>query len=181
MAAGGAADRAQLAQRVAAAPAARTVNQPAARSVVAWVNLGGLLRGTPLADFALTWPARWLVRLLVLPDGSFEGIESLATERSARRRSGLRLPAHVLPINVVAIPLSGQVSAPAKSGYSGLRVQGPNDGLTFVTGAISADGVTIPELGADHHFRTPDIEAKALALARALTQHARERASIGFR
>jgi hypothetical protein len=159
----------------------RLRDEPAACSIVAWVNIGGLLRGTPLADFALSWPVRWLVRWAMVPDGSVEGIESLATERSARRRQALRVPAHVLTIDLVAIPLSGQVSAPARSGYERLRVRGPNDGLTFVIDAIAARGVTIPVLGADHYFRTPDIEAKTLALARALTEHVRERAGNELR
>jgi hypothetical protein len=68
------------------------------------------------------------------------------------------------------------VSAPARSGYARLRAHGPNDGLTFVTDAIAAGGVTIPVLGADHYFRTPDIEATTLALARALAEHVRDRA-----
>lgn len=157
------------------------LDAPSARGVVAWVNIGGLLRGTPLADFALSWPARWLVRWAIVPDGSFEGIESLAPARSARRRQALRLPAHVLTINLVAIPLSGQVSAPARSGYARLRAHGPNDGLTFVTDAIAAGGVTIPVLGADHYFRTPDIEAITLALARALAEHVRDRAGTRHR
>jgi hypothetical protein len=159
----------------------RLHDDPSARSVVAWVNIGGLLHGTPLADFASSWPARWLVRWAIVPDGSLEGIESLATARSARRREALRLPAHVLTVNLVAIPLSGQVSAPAQSGYARLRAHGPNDGLTFVSDAIAAGGVTIPVLGADHYFRTPDIEAKTLALARALSEHLREGAAVGIR
>jgi hypothetical protein len=89
----------------------------------------------------------------------------------------MHLPQHVLSISYVGIPLSGQVSAQARGGYARLRARGPNDGLTYLTDAIAAGGVTIPELGVDHFFRSPDIETKTLALARALTQYVRENES----
>jgi hypothetical protein len=150
-------------------------DDPAANSVKAWINVGGLLGGTALADLGLTWPLCWLVQLAVLPDGwrdgSFDGIRSLTPERSVRRASALRLPAHVLVVSYVGVPLSGQLSAMARDGYSRLRAQGPNDGLTLITDAIASGGVTIPEFGADHYLRQPDIDRKTLALARAVVRH----------
>lgn len=148
---------------------------PAADAVKAWINVGGLLGGTALADLGLSWPACWLVRLAVLPDGwregSFDGIRSLTPARSVQRASALRWPAHVLVVSYVAVPLSGQLSAMARDGYSRLRTQGPNDGLTLITDAIAPGGVTIAEFGADHYLRQPDIDRKTLALARAVTRH----------
>jgi hypothetical protein len=150
-------------------------DDPAAGAVKAWINVGGLLGGTALADLGLTWPLCWLVQLAVLPDGwrdnAFDGIRSLTPTRSLQRASALRLPAHVLVVSYVGVPLSGQLSAMARDGYSRLRAQGPNDGLTLVTDAIAPGGVTIPEFGADHYLRQPDIDRKTLALARAVMRH----------
>jgi hypothetical protein len=143
----------------------------ASRSVLAWVNIGGLLRGTPLADAGLAWPVCWFVWLAVLPDGSFDGIRSLAVERSANRWRSIAIPEHVLVVNYVAVPLSGQVSRQAQGGYSRLREAGPNDGLTFPNEAIVPGGLTIPELGVDHYFRGKNMEAKTLALARVIVRH----------
>lgn len=146
-------------------------DEPAASAVKAWINVGGLLGGTALADQGLTWPLCWLVQLAVLPDGSFDGIRSLTPERSVQRASRLRLPAHVLVVTYVAVPLSGQLSAMSRDGYRRLRTQGPNDGLTLITDAIAPGGVTIPEFGADHYLRHPDIDRKTLALARAVMRY----------
>jgi hypothetical protein len=162
-------------------------DEPAANAIKAWINVGGLLGGTALADLGLSWPLCWLLQLAVLPNGlrdsSFDGIRSLTPERSTQRASALRLPAHVLVVSYVAVPLSGQLSAIARDGYGRLRALGPNDGLTLITDAIAPGGVTIPEFGADHYLRQPDIDRKTLALARAVMRHlaTREAAALELR
>jgi hypothetical protein len=147
---------------------------PAGRQVKAWLNIGGLLHGTRLADFGLSWPTCWFVYLAVLPDRSFEGIRSVSEVQSATRLNGLELPQDTLIVNYLGIPLSSQVSDQARGGYSRLRVDGPNDGLTYLTEAIAPNSVTIPELGVDHYFRSSDIDQKSLALARAITRHLKQ-------
>ena len=77
-------------------------------------------------------------------------------------------------MNYLGIPLSGQLSDQARGGYSLLRAEGPNDGLTYLVDAIAPDSVTIPELGVDHFFRRSDIDLKTLALARAVTRHIKQ-------
>jgi hypothetical protein len=146
----------------------------AADHVAAWINIGGLLQGSPLADAALTWPLCWLVNWLILPDGSFDGIRSLAVEASAARWKQVQLPTHLLVVNYLAIPLSGQVSPQARDGYLHLRAAGPNDGLTVLTDAIAPQGLSIPELGVDHYFRAPEIVTRTLALTRAVTRQLRD-------
>jgi hypothetical protein len=77
-------------------------DEPSAAAVRAWVNIGGLLAGTALADIGASWPACWLVQLAVLPDASFEGIRSLSTQRSVERASRLQLPSHVLVVSYMS-------------------------------------------------------------------------------
>lgn len=80
-------------------------DQPAGRQVKAWLNIGGLLHGTRLADVGLSWPACWFVYLAVLPDRSFEGIRSLSIGPSMTRFDAIRLPQDTLVVNYVGIPL----------------------------------------------------------------------------
>ncbi|MBI3815360.1 MAG: hypothetical protein HY279_12975 [Nitrospinae bacterium] len=134
-------------------------------NVKAWVNIGGVLRGSALADKALTWPTCWFVKLFVIKGASFDGIESMATLRSAERAERINLPSDILVMNYVGIPLSGQVSNRARLGYSLLRADGPNDGLTLIVDEIPAASVTIVELGLDHFFSDPEIHVKTVALA----------------
>lgn len=140
----------------------------------AWLNVGGLLHGTPLADVGLSWPTCWFVYLAVLPDRSFEGIRSLSPAPSATRLTAIIFPQDTLIVNYLGIPLSGQISDQARGGYSRLKMDGPNDGLTYLAGAVAPNSVTIPELGVDHYFRRPDIDLKSLALARAVIRHIRQ-------
>jgi hypothetical protein len=140
-----------------------------AAHVAAWVNIGGTLGGTALADLALTWPTCWFVQAAVLPDDrSFEALRSITTEVSAERTRSLRLPAHLRTVNLIGIALSGQVSPRARLGYRLLRRHGANDGITLLSDALAPNASTIVVLGADHFFTLPDIDAHTLAVAAAL-------------
>jgi hypothetical protein len=68
-------------------------------------------------------------------------------------------------MNYIGIPLPGQVSERARLGYSLLRADGPNDGLTRIVDEIPAASITIAELGLDHFFSDPEIHIKTVALA----------------
>lgn len=133
--------------------------------VKAWVNIGGVLRGSALADKALTWPTCWFVKLFVISGDSFDGIESMATLRSAGRADRVTLPPDIIVMNYVGIPLSGQVTERARLGYSLLREDGPNDGLSPVVDEIPAASITVSEIGLDHFFNDPEIHIKTVALA----------------
>lgn len=139
--------------------------------VKAWVNIGGLLRGSALADEALKWPVSWYVKFFVIGGRSFEGIESLTTARSMERANEIRLPPDILILNYVGIPLSGQVSDQARTGYSVLRGDGPNDGLTQIVDEIPPGSITIVEFGLDHYYDHPEIHIKAVALARVVIRY----------
>lgn len=129
-------------------------------SVEAWVNIGGVLCGSILAGKALRWPQCRYVKLFVLGSGSFEGIESLTTIRCTGCFDGLKLSDHVLIVNHVGIPLSGQVSDRARLGYCYLRREGPNNGLTLMTEQIPPRSLTIAELRLDHFYLDPEIHLK---------------------
>ena len=150
---------------------------PANRYVKAWVNIGGLLHGTKLADEALEWPQRWYVRFFILHGHSFDGIKSLTVERSKERLRKQAALDDILVVNYVAIPMSGQVSEDAEYGYGILSEEGPNDGLTLITDEITLGGLTLIELGLDHYYRHPQIHHKTVALAQTVIEYLTERES----
>ncbi len=137
----------------------------ASHNVKAWLNIGGVLHGSVLADTALTWPVCWYAKLFVVRGESFAGIESLTTKNSKERAEQNTLLPGITVVNYVGIPLSGQVSDRARLGYSLLRAKGPNDGLTLILDEIPANSITIADLGLDHFFGDPDIHYKTVALA----------------
>lgn len=137
------------------------------RHVKAWINIGGVLRGSPLADSALRWPKRWFVRLHFLWKGwDFSSVESMTTRRSNKRFLEQRIPEHILVINYIGVPLSGQISEKAQDEYGSLRKYGPNDGMTLLIDEIVPGSVSILELGLDHFYLDPDIDLKIVAMAR---------------
>ncbi len=136
------------------------------RSVKAWLNLGGILQGSPLVDFALRWPQVWALDAFLWSKGwDRAAIESMSAARSRARFATLSLAPDLLVINYLGIPLSGQVGRFASDKYPLLRHHGPNDGLTLLADAITPDTLTIVAFGQDHFFANdPSINAKTLAM-----------------
>ncbi|MBI3351675.1 MAG: hypothetical protein HY036_03775 [Nitrospirae bacterium] len=139
--------------------------------VKAWINIGGLLQGSALADSALEWPKRVLVRFVFWWKGwDLASLESITTQQSQTRFQKFALPKQVLIINYIGIPLSGNISQRAMDGYLDLRHQGPNDGLTLIPDEIAPNNRTIVELGLDHFLSAPDIDLRTGALTYTLIQ-----------
>lgn len=133
--------------------------------VAAWVNIGGLLKGSALADFAVLEPDCFFTRLIVWLRGwRYESIESMVTAVSRERFNRAHLPQGVFYLNYIGIPLSGRVTDRARDGYERLRMFGPNDGLTLITDALIPGAPTIVEPDRDHFFVDDDIDLKTVAL-----------------
>jgi hypothetical protein len=146
------------------------------RRVKAWINVGGLLRGTPLADSASRWPKSWLARIYFLYKGwDLAGVESLTTKRSEWRLRQIEIPDHILVLNYVGAPLSGQVwPGRTYDNYVSMRDLGPNDGLTLLLDELALGGVTLVQLGLDHYFLDPMIDLKTAALARVVIDYVQD-------
>jgi hypothetical protein len=138
--------------------------------VKAWVNIGGILQGSPVADHYLRWPRSWLMRAVLLFKGwNMESVHSMSVEQSRLRFNRLHFPKHLLIVNYLGIPLSGDISERAQDFYRVLRKLGPNDGLTLITDEIVPQSATIADLGIDHFFdEDPEIDLKTVALARTI-------------
>jgi hypothetical protein len=135
------------------------------RAVNAWVSVGGLIRGTFLADRVTGWPKSWLARIMFSAQGlSFRSVPGLSTASSRKRLGGIRLPPHILIVQFIGVPLSGDIAGDVRWRYRQLRRYGPNDGLTLLGDELLPDGTTIIEPGLDHYYEDPDINLKSLAL-----------------
>ena len=149
------------------------------RAITAWVSVGGLLRGTFLADRVTGWPKSWLAGIMFSMQGlSFRSVPGLTTASSRERLDGIGLPPHVLTVQFVGVPLSGDIAGDVRWRYRQLRKYGPNDGLTLLADELLPKGVTIIEPGLDHYYEDPDINLKSLALPNVIAdaQKRRQRA-----
>ncbi len=149
----------------------------ASRHVKAWISVGGLLRGSPYADRYLAWPRRWLAALALTWEGlPTTLVRDMSTAERAPVLARLRLPAHILTLQYVGAPLSGQVPPWSRGRYCVLRAHGPNDGLTLLADELLAGGLVVTDLGLDHYFQDPAIDLKTLALLAAVLDELRRRA-----
>ncbi|MCU7843262.1 MAG: hypothetical protein KZQ93_05430 [Candidatus Thiodiazotropha sp. (ex Monitilora ramsayi)] len=141
--------------------------------IKAWLNIGGILQGSPIIDRYQTWPRRLFFNLVVWYKGwDKEEILSMSTNQSRKRFSRLQIDPDILVINYLGIPLSGQISRYSRDNYPLLRADGPNDGLTLLTDAIAPDSLTIVALGSDHFFaEDPRIDEKTVALMKLLISY----------
>lgn len=149
-------------------------------AVKVWLNLGGILRGTPLVDYFEALPQRVLLDFYAWAKGwDRQAVRSMGTVASRKRFSRLQLNSDLVVINYVGIPLSGQLSRYGGTGYRMLRSDGPNDGLVLLTDVIAPDSLTVVALGSDHFFaEDPQIDRKTLALMRLVVAYANKEADV---
>lgn len=144
------------------------LNQKELSAVKAWINLGGILQGSPLIDQLQSWPQRWVFSLGMQYMGwNRDAVLSMSVEKSRPRFQRLRKTPGMLIINYMGIPLSGQITRHASDKYPMLRQLGPNDGLTLLTDVIAPGSLTLVALGNDHFFaEDPEINRKTAAMMR---------------
>ncbi len=153
-----------------------------AAHVAAWVNVAGVLGGSPLADAALVAPRCWAaLALLSWRRGGLNGMKSMSTPLRRSSLSAVRLPEHVLVVNDIPLPLSGDVSPRARGGYESMRALGPNDGLALTVDEIFPGGMTLVEVGLDHYMSAPDIALRTAALIRAVLRQIADRGDVESR
>jgi hypothetical protein len=125
-------------------------------SVSAWINLSGIVQGTPLIAWLRNRPLRWwAVRLWLCWHGyTARAIEELRHGSGTVLAEWPAVPAHLQIVHVCGFPLARHLAHPwAPRGYARLSPLGPNDG----GGILLADlpglpGIVFPIWGADHYL-----------------------------
>jgi hypothetical protein len=147
-----------------------------AAHVAAWVNIGGLLNGTPLADHWDTWPRSWLAALgFAFMGHDTAAIPGMRTEVRRARFAALSVPDGILVVTYIGAPRAADVTKGAQGDYAIIAPHGPNDGMTLLADAPLLPGTTLVERGLDHYFAAPDIDRRIAALARAVLEALAER------
>ncbi len=133
--------------------------------LVGWLNICGVLHGTPVIDRFLPWPKSLLLHAIAWYEGwNYMDLLSLSRTHSKPRYAKFIPPVQLTIVNYIGIPFSGQVSELGQDLYSMLKAQGPNDGLTLIPEAL-APGYTIMAVGMDHFVNNdPEIDLKTAAL-----------------
>lgn len=136
------------------------------QNAIGWINLCGILDGTPMAD--------WLVspHLLARANRFIYRIRgrSLAFLSDMQRYPGCALdfpvtvPAHLHAIHVVGFPLRRHLrNGLARRCHTRLEAHGPNDGSILLADVSQWPGQLCPVWGADHYLRPQASERPLLA------------------
>jgi hypothetical protein len=136
------------------------------KSIKAWINVGGILRGSPIADNYLEAPKKWFAKFMLWTKGKKMNIvEDMSYEKRKVSFNELKFPENIKIINFVGAPLATKIDKEIKSRYCSMISFGPNDGLTPLADEVTDNGIIISEIGLDHYFKDENIDKKTLALA----------------
>ncbi len=136
-------------------------------NVVAWINLCGILDGTPMAEWLLSWnPGAVLNRVYYRVRGrSLSFLSDLRYGRDSLLDFELNLPAHVQLISVVGFPLREHLTRTiARRCHRRLTPLGPNDGGLVLADVCKLPGLIYPLWGADHYLQ-PKTDVRVLIAA----------------
>lgn len=140
--------------------------------VIGWINLCGILDGTPMADWLLS-PSllaranRFVYRIR---GRSLDFLTDMRRYPGCALDFPLTLPAHLRAAHVVGFPLRQHLrNGLARRCHARLASFGPNDGSILLADAPSWPGQICPVWAADHYLRPrTDVRPLLAALLRTL-------------
>lgn len=137
------------------------LNQPDAaqafENVAAWINFGGILRGSPMWRWILDRRlARWFYLALFRMKGfDTRPIHDTARGPGCALNFDAVIPDHLRVIHVMGFPLERHTSgARARRWYRRLTPMGPNDSVSLLADASSVPGLIYPVWGVDHYIQS---------------------------
>jgi hypothetical protein len=136
-------------------------SDPAWRKVGGWLNVSGLVQGTPLAQRH---------QLALQAFFRLAGVDPQTARELHPQypvwRTTWQPPEHWRVISVVGVPLKGHIrQRNTRWRYTRLACYGPNDGMALLPDLVVKAGFVYPVWGADHFLQAPAVE---LHLARLL-------------
>jgi hypothetical protein len=138
------------------------------RHVVAWINICGMLNGTPLVEFLHSRPLprtllSWFFRWRGL---DFRMVHDLDARSHSLLADPLRLPGHIRLISVIGFPLRNHMrNRRARLLRGVLDPLGPNDGGVLLEEVCRLPGQVFPVWGADHYMQPEQMDIRSLTAA----------------
>lgn len=136
-------------------------------NVIGWVNLCGILDGTPMADWLMSPNLLALANRFVyrIRGRSLDFLADLVRQPGSALDFPLTLPAHLRAIHVVGFPLRHHFhNGLARRCHARLEAFGPNDGSILLSEVPRWPGQICPVWGADHYLR-PKTDVRPLLSA----------------
>ena len=136
-------------------------------NVKGWINICGILDGTPMADWLLStgWLARANRFYYRMRGRSLAFLEDLRPTPGGALDFPLVLPPGLRAIHIVGFPLRRHLhNGLARRCHERLEAFGPNDGSVILAGSLHWPGQLCPVWGADHYLR-PRTDVRPLLAA----------------
>lgn len=131
-----------------------------------WISVGGILKGSPLADGYLSFPKSLLAWFILKRKGQPKAfVEQLSYAYRKEAFDQIKIPQHVKILHFVGAPLAHAISERIYKRHKSMLQYGPNDGLTPLPDQLLSGGHVVSEIGLDHYFVDDEIDLKTLALA----------------
>ncbi|MDG2222643.1 MAG: hypothetical protein P8L85_14790, partial [Rubripirellula sp.] len=124
-------------------------------NVIGWVNVCGVLRGSPIVDRVSRQRIRMLgIRLFfALRRWTMASVLDLRHD-GGMLEAGFNPPGHMNIVHAVGFPAEEDFTlAKLRRFHHQIGELGPNDGVILLHDALRAAGVVYPVLGADHYMR----------------------------
>ncbi len=118
--------------------------------VVIWVDLVGVLEGTPLLDGG--GESSRIARLFM----SQRAVRSLSHRVRSRAVDSDAFPPETRAVHLAAFPRIGDFSVAGRPAFELLRPDGPNDGYVMLDSYLRAPGRVLVVAGSDHYLRPSD-------------------------
>jgi hypothetical protein len=129
-------------------------DHPAWRKVQGWINVSGLVAGTPLAD-----GYGWAMRTFFLLAGVDPRTATELHPNYPPWQAAWQPPSHLRVINVIGVPLRHHLrQRNVRWRYARLARFGPNDGMAPLPALLVQPGWVYPIWGADHFLQTPAVQ-----------------------
>lgn len=137
------------------------------QNIKSWISVGGILRGSPIADQYLCAPKSWFAATMLAFKGqNLETVRDMSYKKRADEWTQWHFSPTLLRVHFVGAPLATQIHSDIRRRYCSLiKNFGPNDGLTTLTDQLTEGGVVVSELGLDHYYKDENIDRKTVALA----------------
>ncbi len=135
---------------------ARPESDEAFARVSAWINLGGIVDGSPMVDWVCARPiARlWYRAVCSLARYDFDAFTALRRGSAGCVAMPLTVPSHIDVVNVVGVPLRRHLSSPrSRRWHRRLAAWGPNDSVTLLSDVCRWPGRVLPIWGTDHYLQ----------------------------
>ena len=130
-------------------------------SVALWIDLVGLVEGTPLTD-----PRRGDAETAA---AGLPADTALSMSHQVRgRATASAFPPDVRAVHIAGFPTSVAISKEALAGFERLRPLGPNDGYLMLDSFLRVPGRVMVIPATDHYLRSPNLEPRLVALVSVL-------------